>query len=280
MVLAYYRLGKYDDARKSMQRLLTFARRFRMDNPLTKFGSDVYQPGEPINLCYDTFAPAAALIRGLFEYVYRADGLTIYPHIPSGITALEQRFPIRLGAKRLYLATIGQGPITSVDMDGKPVKSFDTKSVSLKYDEVPDTAHVYIVLGDTRRDVSPAPGRVEPPARMPGGGPPAEPALEQWASRLSAFKARLEKEGFADSYEAAHVKLALDCIHAVRLHRQMLAQGTIKPLSEPSQVAADTLYVDTATRLCEGWEKVVASYEKSGDARKKRIYELWIHEGQ
>jgi len=40
-----------------MLRLLTFAERFRMDNPLTKCGSDVYQPNVPINLCYDTFAP-------------------------------------------------------------------------------------------------------------------------------------------------------------------------------------------------------------------------------
>ena len=77
MVLAYYRLGKFEDARRSMRQLLTFAERFRMDNPLTKCGSDVYQPNEPINLCYDSFGPAAALMRGLFEYLYRADGLTL-----------------------------------------------------------------------------------------------------------------------------------------------------------------------------------------------------------
>jgi hypothetical protein len=33
MVLAYYRLGQFEDARRSMRRLLTFAERFRMDNP-------------------------------------------------------------------------------------------------------------------------------------------------------------------------------------------------------------------------------------------------------
>ena len=70
MILAYYRLGKYEDARRSMQQLLTFARRFRMDNPLTDFGNDVYQPKQPINITYDAFGPPAALIRGLFEYLY------------------------------------------------------------------------------------------------------------------------------------------------------------------------------------------------------------------
>jgi hypothetical protein len=32
MVLAYYRLEKFEDARRSMRRLLTFAEKFRMDN--------------------------------------------------------------------------------------------------------------------------------------------------------------------------------------------------------------------------------------------------------
>ena len=80
-----------------MRRLLTFAERFRMDNPLTKCGSDVYQPNQPINLCYDTFGPAAAFMRGLFEYLYRADGLTLVPHVPPGITELEQLDPVRFG---------------------------------------------------------------------------------------------------------------------------------------------------------------------------------------
>ena len=50
MILGYYRLGKFDDARRSMKQLLTFADNFRLDNPLTKCGSDVYQPTLPINL--------------------------------------------------------------------------------------------------------------------------------------------------------------------------------------------------------------------------------------
>ena len=68
-----------------MQQPLTFARRFRMDNPLTDFGHEVYQPKQPVNITYDAFGPPAALIRGLFEYLYRADGLSRAPHIPPGI---------------------------------------------------------------------------------------------------------------------------------------------------------------------------------------------------
>ena len=94
MILAYYRLGKFEDARRSMERLLDFARQFRLDNPLTNFGSDVYQPKLPINITYDAFGPPAAFIRGLFEYLYRADSLTLMPHIPEAMDELEQLFPI------------------------------------------------------------------------------------------------------------------------------------------------------------------------------------------
>src|SRR5512137_657337 len=64
MMLGYYRLGLFEDARRSMRQLLSVADRFRMDNPLVKFGSDVYQPGQPVNLTYDAFGPPAAFLRG------------------------------------------------------------------------------------------------------------------------------------------------------------------------------------------------------------------------
>ena len=147
MMMAYYRLGKYEDARRSMRQLLTFARKFRMDNPLVKFGSDVYQPGELLNLCYDTFAPSAGLVRGLFEYLYTADKLTLIPHIPPGITELEQRFPIRFGGKKLFLSTRGHGPVTAVRINGQEWKDFDAQAIRLPYAQTPDAAYLQIALG-------------------------------------------------------------------------------------------------------------------------------------
>ena len=152
MVMAYYRLGQHEDVRRSMTQLLTFARQFRMDNPLTGHGSRVYQPHVPINLCYDTFGPAAAMVRGLFEYLYRADGLTLVPHIPKGITRLEQHFPIRFGTRRLYLATLGTGPVTAVTVNGKPWTRFDATSVTLPYASTPEEAVVQIALGGAKPD--------------------------------------------------------------------------------------------------------------------------------
>jgi hypothetical protein len=39
--------------------------------------------------------------------------------------------------------------------------------------------------------------------------------------------------------------------------------------------AADQQYLDTALRLCDGWDAVAKSYAASDDASRKRVYQLW-----
>ena len=180
MMLGYYRLGKYADARRSMEHMVGFAQKFRMDNPLVEFGSEVYQPKQPVNLCYDSFGPIAGFIRGLFEYLYRADGLTLIPHVPPVITRLEQRFPIRFGDKCLFLATVGAGPVTAVRVNGKPWPTFDADSVFLDYDETPERAVVEIALGGAEFDENPM--TVDKP---PTDTPVTEEALDDWLGSLS-----------------------------------------------------------------------------------------------
>jgi hypothetical protein len=276
MVLAYCRLGKFEDARRSMRQLLTFADRFRMDNPLVKFGSDVYQPNQPINLCYDTFAPAAALIRGLFEYNYRADGLVLIPHIPPGITELEQQFPIRFGGKQLFLSTVGTGPISEVLVNGKPWRHHTGQTVSLPYDRTPPVAQVQIVLGEAQR-----PKRAAPPSEAPVVALPQIPALpaelgplQRCAQRLPEFHRQMAAAGLGATYEAAHAKLALASIAVICQRRQLQAEGKLKRLPEASQLAADKSYVDTAAKLCAGLEAVLKAAAKSGAPAQRRIGEI------
>jgi len=299
MILAYYRLGRYEDVRRSMRRLMKFARQFRMDNPLTEFGNNVYQPHEPINLCYDTFAPAAAMIRGLFEYLYRAEGLTILPHIPPGITELEQRFPIRFGAKRLYLRTVGAGPVTAVYVNGKRWPAHDAASISLPYEQTPEAAMIEIVLGEAKPAlraapvIEPAPVEPLPPAdddvwkgpvaseSTPSHGGETRPSppgssLRGLAERIHRFHEAMVAAGLAEAYEAAHARVAIVFIGTMRDRQRMLGDGRLKPLPDPRRAAAaEKSYYDTAVRLCEGLRKTLASYENSDDPHKNRVYEIW-----
>lgn len=494
MMLSYYRLGQFEDARRSMGQLLTFAERFRMDNPLVKFGSEVYQPSQPVNLTYDAFGPPAGFVRGLFEYLYHADTLTLLPHLPSGLTRIEQRFPVRFGTKNLYLATVGTGPITSVTVNGQAWQSFDRAAITLPYDQLPDTAAIEVVLGSARplgflapppdRAPEPVPandavwqalrkpnltvnrlplrigadsngenrfvgelarvrifhralseeeiaalqrheagtlasdpslvadwsfedpelgayvsrvgqhlraktvGKVEAaggshgkairldgsgylevpddpaldfteactivalicPRDLPAGGarlvdksevgtsngflldthpgnslrlitqagvlthpvklaagewvevagtlapdgrlvlyahgkrvagqaPPARPdhqPLLDRAERLRRFHGLLCENGLADSYEAAHARLAIDTLASAHRRLTLLAEGKLKPLSDPvSRAAADQLYPEAARKLAEGLVKVLESYGATAEPPQKRIAELW-----
>jgi hypothetical protein len=292
MVLAYCRLGQFEDARRSMRRLLTFAERFRMDNPLTKFGSDVYQPTLPINLCYDTFGPAAAFMRGLFEYLYRADGLTLIPHIPPAIEELQQLDPVRFGQKELLLTTLGRGPVTGVRVNGRQWKHFDSASVFLPYDKTPAVAHVQILLGRASLNS----GRASVPASQPTGRanvlvsqPSADPpasvakegqgtdlaALDQRVGPLREFHRRLAAAALGETPAAARVQLALDCIKTAHRRQQLLQTGKIKPLPGPAEAAADQSYLETAQKVCAGLDAFLKSGETAADPASRKIYRLW-----
>ncbi|HET6385750.1 MAG TPA: hypothetical protein VFJ58_20345 [Armatimonadota bacterium] len=284
MMMAYYRLGHYDDTRRSMERILDFAHQFRMDNPLTDRGAAVYQPNQPFNITYDAFGAPAALIRGLFEYLYRADGLTLIPHIPPSISELQQLDPVRFGRKRIYLSTVGTGPITAVRVNGHPWDHFDATSVFLPYHETPNTARILIARGGAKPRLShsrtaspsgPSPDSAVGSAVVgaaPAGG---DDALQTWETRLTRFEAALRRSHMGNSYEAAHARLALQAIAAVRERHRLEAAGRLSPLPPASQAAVDTLYSDTATHLCEGLAAALKGYEKSPSQARQRILKLW-----
>jgi hypothetical protein len=278
MMLAYYRLGKFTDARNSMKQILTFASRFRMDNPLTHKGADVYQPKEPINLTYDAFAVPAAFIRGLYEYIYTHDGLRLYPHIPSSISELRQLDPIRFGNKKIYLSAYGTGPVTAVLVNGRKHKDFDGKSLFLSYKKMPDVAHIVILLGNAKANqqaIAPARDQVRIAARLESDTTKSMGALYQNVERLQKFYDRLVTAGLSDSYEAAHTRLAIDSYAAIFERRRLAAAGKLNPLPERSRIAADSSYFTTAKSLQEGLDKTLRSYENKSSVFAKKIWDLY-----
>lgn len=262
MIMAYYRLGKHEDARLSMRQLMRFARLFRMDNPLIEFGNAVYQPNQPVNITYDAFGPPAAMIRGLFEYLYGAGGLRLIPHLPPGITELLQRDPVRLGNKRVYIAARGKGPVTAVLVNGRPWRQFDAESVTLPYADTPAVARVALGLGDGKPRDFKAPREEEVKVKDPR------------AARWVEFKQRLEAAGFGGGYEAAHAGLVAAAFGAAERRAELLAARKLAKLPEGSQAAADRLYVETAENLAAGLETEMKKYDASGEERKRRIAAL------
>jgi hypothetical protein len=94
-------------------------------------------------------------------------------------------------------------------------------------------------------------------------------------ARAFRFYEQLAAAGLADTYEAAHARLAVQCAAAACRRFELVAEGKLPRLPGPSQQAADNSYLSTAAKLCEGLEKAIGACRQSGDSGKKRAAEIW-----
>ncbi len=275
MMMAYYRLEKFDDLQRSMKHILGFAEEFRMDNPLVEFGSKVYQPKKPINLCYDSFGPPAAMMRGLFEYLYKADNLVLIPHIPKGITQLSQHFPIRWGEKELYLSTYGHGKIASVTINDQIYEKLGHDRIELEFDKIPQQAHIRIQFQNGKQ-IKKGVTTSQKTSNIQEENVPASINFNNSNfKRVKAFYALRKDFHNQNIYEIKHALLVLKAAKAYSERKAKLESGYLRSLSEPAASAADASYKDTIINLSQGLSDLLDSYSQSHDRQKRDIYKLW-----
>lgn len=259
MMMGYARVGAFDDALAAFQRILDLARAFRADNNLTDRGAKLYQPGQPYNVVYDCWGAPGALLRGVLEYEYNADGLRLYPHIPVGVSKLVQKFPVAFGGKRLLISVSGNGPITRVLMDGKPVRAVSAKSVLLKPGSGAGDVGVQICLGGAKpipvasRPADASSSQSRHPGRAGAGALPTTSLL----AKVAAFEEDLDARGLGNSYEGAHARLVLGMRDALTNRRLQEGRETGPPPKLPGipkadPAAVDALYVSTIDKLIGG----------------------------
>jgi len=93
---------------------------------------------------------------------------------------------------------------------------------------------------------------------------------------LRKFYRLLADQGLAETYEAAHARLAIECLATTHARLRLLDQGKLKLLTNlVSQAAADQLFLDTARKLANGLSRLLATDEDSPDSQKKRVGQLW-----
>lgn len=205
-ILAYYRLGKYEDVRRSNLHSMRLAKEYQMDAPLKDFGNSVWFDQEITNLCYDALGIPAATVRGLFEYMYKSDRLILYPHVPSSISEYSQTGPIRFGSKRITITVTNGGPhVASVQVNGSKLPTLNPDSVTLPYDSLPDKAHVEIVMdGGWPSTSTPKQIAAEPaPRSKPAGLPEAmRNAYAELLSKRPEAKTEFEKAYLSEALQA------------------------------------------------------------------------------
>jgi len=262
MIMGYYRVGAQSDALAAFSRIRALARAFRADNNLTDRGAKLYQPNQPYNVVYDCWGAPGALLRGLFEYVYTAKGLRLYPHLPAGVTKLRQLFAVVFGRKRLYISATGSGPLTGVLLNYKAVKSFDSKSVFLPLDPRPGTVVVELLLGGAK----PSGSRW---VKLENGGVSISSREERPdLDRILHFSMALIGAGMGDGYAAKQAQLILRMADAAEKRRQLTKAGAVAPAAPGIPAAklgeVDKLY-DEVVRKLEGG---LVDYITAASARK------------
>ena len=279
MQLGYYRVGAYADAMAGFKRILELSPIFRMDNNLTNFGADLYQPKQPINVVYDSWGAPGGFLRGLFEYWYSADDLTLIPHIPTGITQLQQNFPVYFGNNRIYITVNGNGPITSVTVNGKEYKDFDDQSVKLNL-----SPEVGVTLVNIGMNNQPAINRSQPNndiLKIPDNedfyniemllDTPSEIVVDkQFLKKIANYYELLAKKNLTFTYEFKHAQLILESIQSVNDRKILKQQDKLPKIAKESQQAADQLYIQTIDNLCKGLQKY---FEQN---RQSKAAQIWF----
>jgi hypothetical protein len=122
-------------------------------------------------------------------------------------------------------------------------------------------------------------GKLIASARRATGEIALETLLDR-AARLRRFNEAMVAAGLKDAYEAAHARLAVNCLLAARRRAELLSAGRLTALPPRSEAAADKLYLSTPLKLCDGLEKLLNSWQASSDPRKRQIHSLWLVAGR
>lgn len=281
-ILMYYRLGKFEDVRRSANRAMKWAKDFRMDAPWSQQGENTSNPWSDkgkfkvggVSVMVDNFAIPAATIRGLFDYDYRSDRLIIRPRIPGSVTQYKQNEPVRFGEKKLFFScTNGGSKISSVKVNGKeiPVDNFD--EIALFYNDLPMEAQIEITtnsgvepeLQTSVYPVNPALIADHPvSAKMPDSL--AKPYLI-----FSEMKKQLATLPGCD-IELAYLNEAIQSFENCRIRETLeTGPGYFRAITPERKKGINQFYEQSALTMFKGFENRMEKYASGNDFREKQI---------
>lgn len=259
MIMAYYRVGRYDDARRSMHQIMKFFNDYRIDNPLTDFGNQVWFQDRVTTIIYDGFGIPAALIRGLFQPRYYADRMTLSPSIPQGITSLKQDVPLRFGHKQIFVSAVRKKSETpAVTVNGEHWTQFDGKTATLRFDDIPGICKVEFILPATKPE-SRSVVYKQDDAYMKNTHPVLgdKDLGDEYDSILKSLDAEMGKPEFLKKpeFEIGFTKTVVKAIEAYRIRVYNDRAGKYASLSDRKRQEIIGLYKKAADDLLKGLRK-------------------------
>ena len=289
-ILMYYRLGKFEDIRRSATRAMRWAKDFRMDAPWSQRGANTHNPWSDsgnfriggVAVMVDNFAIPAATIRGLFDCDYRSDRLILRPRIPGSITQYNQKEPIRFGEKQIYLSCHNGGPyIKDVKVNGKDLSNGSASEVVLLYDELPVSAKVEIITeGGWPEEASVAiypvkPSLVSKKAINTETTTELPDTLKRPLTILTSMSKVLATVQGADP-ERAYLSIAIRSFEDFQARVALdPGPGYYRSITPERKEGINQFYARTALTMYRGFAKKMAVYAENGDKREKQIDALF-----
>ena len=289
-LLMYYRLGKFEDVRRSATRAMKWAKDFRMDAPWSQRGENTSNPWsdtgkfhvDGVAVMIDNFAIPAATIRGLFDLDYRSDRLILRPRIPGSITYYVQKQPVRFGEKRLSLSCRNGGPIvTVVEINGKAVDLTSPEEVVLKYEELPADAKIEITTEGGWPEETVVADYPAFPALVPTMGSTIHHPGDLPDSLRKPFAVLGEMETLLDGeqdveYERAFLKAAIRSFEDFQVRVTMdPGPGYYRAVTQARREGIVKMYGRTALSMYAGFVNRMKRYAVDGDTRQKRMASLF-----
>ena len=289
-ILMYYRLGKFEDVRRSAARAMQWAKDFRMDAPWSQQGENTSNPWSDtgkyqvggVSVMIDNFAIPAATIRGLFDLDYRSDRLVLRPRIPGSITYYAQKQPVRFGEKKISLSCRNGGPdVRSVTVNGIGMDVTTSQEVALMYDALPVNAAIEITTGGGWPADSCSVEYPEVPALVAGKGTPSQVLAGLADSLRQPYRVLLKMQGLLVAepnaeFELAFVTAALTSFGDCAMRPMMdPGPGYYRPITTIRKENIQHFYKNAALGMYKGLATRMARYSGKGDARQKRLAALF-----
>ncbi len=291
-ILMYYRLGKFNDVRRSARRAMKWSKDFRMDAPWSQQGENTHNVWSDsgqhrfggVSVMVDNFAIPAATIRGLFDYEYRSDCIVLRPKIPSTIIHYEQKQAIRFGAKKLFLSCENGGEkISSVKINGKKLNVTSESELIFFYDQLPSTANIEIkTTGGWREEDNIDTDYPYTPSltdwcnkRTASKGDFPEP-LKKPFTNLIKFKEALDRLNGWEN-EKAFVEVAIKSFEDYRIRCEFdPGKGYFRPITEDREKDIVKFYDQAASAMYKGLVNKMNLYSKNGGDEQKKIAGLFF----
>ncbi len=289
-ILMYYRLGKFEDVRRSATRAMRWAKDFRMDAPWSQRGENTHNPWSDsgkfrvggVAVMVDNFAIPAATVRGLFDCDYRFDRLILRPRIPGAITQYTQQEPIRFGNKQLFLSCRNEGPnVREVKVNGKQISVESPNEVALLYDELPAAATVEITTeggwpDEASVSIYPVkPALVHKAAASPVKTCQLPDSLMKPFNVLSAMNKSLAKESGVEK-ELSYLEIAIKSFDDYQVRTCLdPGPGYYRPITPERKDGINQFYARAALTMYKGFVKRMEGYAEHGDKQKKHLAQIF-----